>query len=89
VPQQSREYSLADLVNDPAAGLKLRREGLDRRSLELLLEPFRQARNERQPRLDAPSRIDGVNEMASIDLRNEEDGKIVFGGRQSLSEETK
>ncbi len=54
MPEQPREYSLAEVVNDPAARLKIWSYLLDRRSLELLLGQFRQARDQRQPRVEPP-----------------------------------
>ena len=52
--EQSKEYSLAEIVNDPAANLTMWSKKLDRRSLELLLGRFREARDQRQPRVDPP-----------------------------------
>jgi hypothetical protein len=54
MPEQSKEYSLAEVVNDPASHLTMWSKRLDRRSLELLLGQFRQARDQRQPRVDPP-----------------------------------
>lgn len=54
MPEQPREYSLAEVVNDPSSSLTMWSDKLDRRSLELLLGQFRQARDLRQPRVDPP-----------------------------------
>ena len=35
---KTTEYSLAELVEDPLVGLLMKRDGVDRRSIELLVE---------------------------------------------------
>ena len=36
--QKAREYSLAELVEDPLVGLLMKSDGVDRRSIELLFD---------------------------------------------------
>ena len=35
---KSKEYSLTELVEDPLVGLMMKRDGVDRRNIELLFE---------------------------------------------------
>ena len=49
-----QEFSLAQLVEEPAIGLAMEDEGLDRRSLELMLEVKPRRPQRRQDLPDAP-----------------------------------
>ncbi len=54
MPEEAKEYSLAELVNDPIVRLLMRSDGVDRQCLELLIGQLRQDREQRQSGAESP-----------------------------------
>jgi hypothetical protein len=47
--REIKEYSLADLQDNPVVGLAMKREGIEPRSLELMIEDVRRDRQPPEP----------------------------------------
>jgi hypothetical protein len=49
-----KQYSLAQVLDDPAAGLAMKNSGMDRQSLALILDTVSRQRDGVEARHDAP-----------------------------------